>query len=408
MNSRSCRHCGSTLEVTVIDLGSTPLANDYVDPASELEQDSYELHARLCTTCNLVQVCDAVTPERLFSDYAYFSSYSQTWLEHARRFSDEMISRLGLGEGDLVAEVASNDGYLLRNFAESGLDVLGIEPAANVAQVAIDLGIDTRVEFFGEKVALALREEGVSPRLVVANNVFAHVPDINDFAAGLATLAGEDGVVSLEFPHLAEMVSRTEFDTIYHEHFSYLSLAATENVLGAADLAVFDVHRLPTHGGSLRVLAGPEGRHHVTEAVERTRRYEDRCGLTQAATYAGFQSRAERVRKDLLEFLGRAIDEGATVAGYGAAAKGNTLLNFCGVTSDQIPMVADANPHKQGLLLPGSRIPITSPDELLALRPDYVLILPWNLCDEIQTQLAAVRSWGGRFVTAVPNLTIGQ
>jgi len=404
----ACRHCASPLEVSVVDLGDTPLANSYVPAGAPPEADpAFELHARLCTTCGLVQVRDAVDPAAIFSDYAYFSSYSSSWLAHAKAFAEMSIERFGIGAGDLVIEVASNDGYLLKNYVQADIEVLGIEPAANVAEVAIDKGVATRVAFFGRDLAKELVAEGKRPKLIAGNNVFAHVPDINSFAKGLAILAGQEGVVALEFPHLGQLIEHTQFDTIYHEHFSYLSLAAAERVLGRAGLAVFDIEQLTTHGGSLRVFSAAPGSRDETGAVQALRDAETAAGLDELATYAAFGERVGTIKRDFLEFLAAAKSQGKLVAAYGAAAKGNTLLNYCGVGREDIGFVADLSPHKQGLCLPGSRIPIISPEELKERRPDYVVILPWNLRAEIMQQLDAVRSWSGRFVTAVPELTVG-
>ena len=407
MTTPRCRHCGHDLTVSLVDLGDTPLANAYV-PAerAHVADPLFELHARLCTSCLLVQVRDAVDPSEIFSDYAYFSSYSTTWLEHARRFADDSAARFDLGPGDLVAEIASNDGYLLKNYLAQGIDVVGIEPAHNVAQVAIAEGVETEVAFFGEDLAQDLVGRGKRPRLIVGNNVFAHVPDINDFARGLALLAADDGVVVLEFPHLARLLAETQFDTIYHEHFSYLSLAATESVLGSAGLSVFDIEHLPTHGGSLRVYAAASGRRAETPAVEDLRLAEKEQGLHEPGAYEAFGTRVAAIRDELLSFLSMARTEGHTVAAYGAAAKGNTLLNYCGVDAGDVACVADRSPHKQGMLMPGSRIPIVAPDALEALCPDYVLILPWNLRDEIIGQLSALSRCGTQFVTAVPELAV--
>ena len=402
-----CRHCGAPLVHTVVDLGVTPLANNYVAPGAPPDADpSFELHARLCAECGLVQVRDVVPAESIFSDYAYFSSYSSSWLAHARRFADASIARFALSPGDLVVEVASNDGYLLKNYVEAGIEVLGIEPAENVAAVAEEAGVPTRVEFFGRELAAALHNAGRRPKLVIGNNVFAHVPDINDFAAGLAKLAGDQGVVVLEFPHLEKLVEHTQFDTIYHEHYSYLSLTATQRILGAAGLDVFDVEELATHGGSLRVFAAAPGTHDTTATVGEILAREEAGGLADPETYRRFRERVDAIRRSLLDFLGQARSEGSTVAAYGAAAKGNTLLNFAGVTAEDVLFVADRNPHKQGLLMPGSRIPIVAPEELLSAQPEYILILPWNLRGEITEELAEARSWGGQFVTAVPELAI--
>ena len=407
-NVPTCRHCDSLLTTSVVDLGRSPLANDYADPNQPANEQTYELHARLCTGCNLVQVQDAVTPERLFGDYAYFSSYSASWLVHAKTYAIDAIDRFDLNGDSLVVEVASNDGYLLKNFAQAGIGVLGIEPAANVAAVAMDHDIPTETTFFGLDVAENLRERGLEPELVIGNNVFAHVPDINDFAAGLSVLAADHGVVSLEFPHLANLITQTQFDTIYHEHYSYLSLTATERILDAAGLAVFDVEQLRTHGGSLRVFASSAGSRHEESSVAAVRALEQEVGLTSPATYLAFAARVHRIRDDFVAFVREARAAGQTIAAYGAAAKGNTLLNYCGLSSDDIAMVADRSPHKQGRLLPGSRIPVGSPEDLLALRPDHVVILPWNLTDEIRDQLPEVEAWGGNFVVAVPELTTLQ
>jgi len=403
----SCRHCDAPLEVSVADLGATPLANSYVPEDAPADADAaFELHARLCTSCGLVQVRDAVDPSAIFSDYAYFSSYSSSWLAHAKAFAEMSIDRFAIGPDDLVVEIASNDGYLLKNYVAAGIRVLGIEPAANVAEVAIDDGVATRIAFFGRELATDLVEDGFRPKLIVGNNVFAHVPDINSFAEGLAILAGQDGVVALEFPHLGQLIEHTQFDTIYHEHFSYLSLAATESVLGEAGLEIFDVEQLPTHGGSLRVFAAHPGTRAQTEAVGRLRQAEKDQGLDQIAAYAAFSDRVRRIKRDFLAFLAEAKRDDKLVVAYGAAAKGNTLLNYCGVGPEDVTIVADLSPHKQGMLLPGSRIPISSPEAMLELKPDYVVILPWNLRAEIMQQLDAVRSWGGQFVTAVPHLTV--
>ncbi len=409
MDTPDCRFCGTTLTHTFADLGRTPLANSYVALDTELSEDpTYPLHARVCGECLLVQVEDVVPAEDIFSDYAYFSSYAQSWVEHARKYADMAIERFGLGSGSSVIEVASNDGYLLQHFANQNIPVLGIEPAANVAEAAEARGVPTRTAFFGAALAQSLRDEGIHADLLAGNNVLAHVPDLNDFVSGLAILLAEDGVLTMEFPHLLRLIEDVQFDTIYHEHYSYFSLLVVERVFARHGLKLFDVEELPTHGGSLRIFAGradgPDRREstglQAVRAAERTAR------LDRVETYTGFQPRVEAVREGLRAFLEQAARDGKQVAAYGAAAKGNTLLNFCGITADQISFVADVSPHKQNHLLPGSRIPVMAPEHLKTARPDHVLILPWNLKTEITTDHAYVRAWGGTFVIAVPELTV--
>jgi len=405
----NCRFCGTPLTTTFADLGETPLANSYVDPATAGPRDpAYTLHARVCSECLLVQVADAVPAEDIFSDYAYFSSYAQSWVEHARRYADMAIARFGLGPDSKVVEVASNDGYLLQHFAAQGIPVLGIEPAANVAEAAEARGVPTRTAFFGAELARSLRAEGVSADLMAGNNVLAHVPDLNDFVAGLAILLAGDGVLTMEFPHLLRLIEDTQFDTIYHEHFSYFSLLAVERVFARHGLKLFDVEELPTHGGSLRIFAsrtdGPD--RGESDGLRKVRADEAAAALDRLETYGGFQARVEAVKTGLLDFLAKAEASGEVVAAYGAAAKGNTLLNFCGVTADQIAFVADVSPHKQNRLLPGSRIPVVAPEELKTRKPDHVLILPWNLKDEITGDHGYIREWGGDFVIAVPDITV--
>jgi SAM-dependent methyltransferase len=409
MSGLACRLCGAPLTLSFIDLGAMPLANFYLS-ARDLDRPEpvYPLHARVCGQCRLVQVEDAVPPDAIFSDYAYFSSYAQSWVAHARRYAEAMAPRFGLGKSSLVVEVASNDGYLLQHFVAMGVPVLGIEPAANVAEAAEAIGVPTRVMFLGAATARALAAEGVAADLIAGNNVLAHVPDLNDFVAGLAILLKPDGVLTMEFPHLMRLVEGVQFDTIYHEHFSYLSLLAVERAFGRHGLAVFDVEELPTHGGSLRVFARHVGSaaHPEQPAVATLRAVEAAAGLDGDAWYAGFAPRVAAVRDGLLTFLDRAKAEAKSVAAYGAAAKGNTLLNFCGIGPDRIAFVVDANPHKQGHWLPGSRLPIHAPAMLKAAKPDYVLILPWNLRSEIASAHAYIGDWGGRFVVAVPELEI--
>lgn len=404
----SCRCCGARLTETFIDLGRQPLANSYV-PVERLGQaePAYPLLARVCGECFLVQV-DAVVPaEEIFSDYAYFSSYSKGWVEHARRYAEAMISRLGLDGASKVIEIASNDGYLLRHFVAAGIPVLGVEPAANVACAAQALGVRTHIGFFGAQTARQLKVQGHSADLMAANNVLAHVPDINDFVAGFTILLKPEGLWTIEFPHLMNLVQQAQFDTIYHEHYSYFSLGTVERILAAHHLRAFDVEELPTHGGSLRVYACHLlASHETTDALLALREREDAAGMENIDTYRGLRPRAETARRELLDFLDQAGREGKKVAAYGAAAKGNTLLNFCGVTARQIEFVADSNPHKQGNYLPGSHIPIRAPEAIFTARPDYVLILPWNLADEIRTELAGINEWGGKFAVPIPSLRI--
>jgi len=393
--------------MTVLDLGEQPLSNAYVVPGEEAMERSYPLHARFCGACFLVQVDDVVAPAEIFSDYAYFSSFSDSWVEHARRYVDDVSDRFALDGDSKVVEIASNDGYLLRHFLDRSIPALGIEPAANVAEAANSIGVPTIVDFFGSATAAAVTQEHGNADLIVANNVLAHVPDLNDFVEGLAVLLADDGIITIEVPHLLQMVRRAEFDTIYHEHFSYFSLMAASGVLERHGLHVFDVDELPTHGGSLRIYAAAAASvQPVTERVEAVIQQERRAGLDVAEGFSTFAARAEACREGLLEFLERAAVAGQRVVGYGAAAKGNTLLNYAGIGSDLLPWVADRNPRKQDRLLPGSHIPIVGPSRIHDDRPDFVLVLPWNIKDEVVAQLDDVRGWGGTFVTAVPNIEL--
>ncbi len=404
----ACRACGAPLACTFVDLGETPLANAYLEEADLAKPEPrYPLHARVCGACFLVQIDAAVPPEEIFSDYAYFSSYSESWVAHARRFCAAARDRFGLGPESLVVEVASNDGYLLRHFVATGVPVLGIEPAANVARVAEAAGVPTLTRFFGLEIAHELAAAGRSADLLVGNNVLAHVPDLNDFVAGLAALVKPAGVISIEAPHLLELIEGVQFDTIYHEHFSYFSLLAVEHVFARHGLRVFDVETLETHGGSLRILACREAADRAEEpGLARVRARESAAGLDRLDAYTGFGARVAEAQASLIAFLERARREGRTVAAYGAAAKGNTLLNACGVGRDDIAGVADVSPHKQGRYMPGSRLPIHAPEWLRETRPDYVLILPWNLKHEIVERMAFVREWGGRFVVPIPRTEV--
>jgi hypothetical protein len=379
------------------------LSEDQLDGAEVF----YPLHVRQCSSCLLVQLPAYVPGEDIFSDYAYFSSYSDSWVAHARRYADEMIERLGLTSGSLVTEVASNDGYLLQHFLGQGIPVLGVEPAANVAEAARSRGIRTVVEFLGGGTGTAIAAEHGRADLVAANNVFAHVPDIRGFAAGLRALVKDSGLVTLEFPHLLRLIERRQYDTIYHEHFSYLSLLTSSRALATAGLRVVDVDELSTHGGSLRVYARPEqSPGEPTARIKEVLDQEERAGLHTVAGHSGFAAEVLQIKSDLLGFLLDAAKNGQSVAGYGAPGKGNTLLNHCGIRADLLAYTVDRSPHKQGKYLPGTHIPIYAPDRLAATKPDYILVLPWNLKDEISRQLEYVRSWGGRLVFPIPTLEI--
>lgn len=408
MRTGKCRACGTSLQHTFADLGLSPLANSYV-AADRMRSGEmfFPLHAYVCETCFLVQLEEFESPEHIFSDYAYFSSYSASWLRHAEAYAAAMTQRFKLDASHKVVEIASNDGYLLQYFVARKIPVLGIEPAANVAKVAEQNGVATEVAFFGEATAERMVAAGHAADLMAANNVLAHVPDILDFVAGFRVLLKQEGVATLEFPHLLRMVERSQFDTIYHEHFSYLSLSAVNYVLRKNGLHAFDIEELPTHGGSLRVFVCHDASgHETTSAVARVLDEEKAAGLTSLAGYKDFAKKAIDIKCAALEFLIDAHRRGKKVAGYGAAAKGNTFLNYCGIGPELVTAVADRSPHKQNTLLPGSRIPVVSPEELLAGKPDYVLILPWNLKEEIASELSELRKWGGQFVTAIPELKV--
>ncbi len=402
-----CRFCGRPLEHVVVDLGMSPLCESYVAAdALDAMEPFYPLRAYVCDGCWLMQLSEYVAPEGIFSEYAYFSSYSDSWVAHARGYAEMMQAELGLGGGSLVVEVGSNDGYLLRHFAASGVPVLGIEPAANVAAAAMSAGVPTRVEFFGEGAARRLVGEGFRADLLVGNNVLAQVPALNDFVAGLAVLLAPDGLLTLEFPHLQRLLEENQFDTIYHEHFSYFSLSATRRILAAHGLAVVDVEELLTHGGSLRIHARHAGTAPVQAAVDALAARERAAGLEGLARYRAFGSAVEETKRALLEFLIERRREGCTIAGYGAPGKANTLLNYCGIRTDFLAYTVDRNPHKQGRYTPGTHIPIHHPDRLRETRPDIVWILPWNLRNEVTQQLSDVPSWGGRFMVAIPKVEV--
>jgi SAM-dependent methyltransferase len=391
------------------DLGLQPPSNAFLEPAADFSgEPRYPLRAKVCDRCLLAQVDYDVDPRELFGKYVYFSSYSEDWLRHAEAYARMARTRFGLGAASLVVELASNDGYLLRNFVAAGIPALGIDPSDTVAAAAAKIGVPTLVEFFGEAVAARLVAAGRQADLIIGNNVLAHVPQLTDFVSGIAALLKPDGTVTIEFPHLLQLIEHVEFDTIYHEHYSYLSLLAVERVFARCGLQLYDVEELATHGGSLRIYASRSDRPGLDDsaALHRVRAREAAAGLAELETYRRFGLRVEECRRALLEFLAGAKRSGRRVAGYGAAAKGNTLMNFCGLTADDVAIVADRNPHKQGKLLPGTHIPVVSPEELLQWRPDYVLILPWNLSAEIMRQLDQVRAWGARFVTPIPLLRI--
>ena len=405
-----CRFCRTPLVDTFIDLGRQPLANSYLT-AEQLaagNEPAYPLHVRVCHECFLVQADDAVPADAIFDDaYAYFSSYSTSWVEHARRYAAAMAERFDLGPESLVVEVASNDGYLLQHFVEMDIPVLGVEPTANTAEAARARGVPTEVMFFGEQTGQRLAARGYRADLMAANNVLAHVPDIGDFVAGFRELLKDEGVLTFEFPHLLNLIEKVQFDTIYHEHFSYLSLLAVEQVLRANGLRPFDVERLSTHGGSLRLFCCHMGSgHEETEALVALREDEHAAGLDRIESYAGFAPRVEAVRDSFRAFLAVEKAAGRRVAAYGAAAKGNTFLNYCGTTTDDVVAVFDASPAKQGRFLPGSHLPILAPEAVREIKPDDLLILPWNLRDEIMAQTAFIRDWGGRFVTASPQTRV--
>jgi 2-polyprenyl-3-methyl-5-hydroxy-6-metoxy-1,4-benzoquinol methylase len=387
----------------------SPLANSYVSPdKANAMEPFYPLHAYVCTQCWLVQLQMYETGEHIFSDYAYFSSFSDSWLAHAKAYTEKMRSRFGLGAGSQVIEIASNDGYLLQYFKAAGVPVLGVEPAKNVADEAIKKGIPTVVKFFGEQTARELVAEGKTADLLLGNNVLAHVPGLNDFVKGMKIVLEPAGVITMEFPHLQKLVDECQFDTIYHEHFSYFSFITVEQVFAKHGITLFDVEELPTHGGSLRIY----GRHSedtgkpVGERVVALREREKRLGYAGLELYRSFSQKVMATKRDILEFMIKVKRDGKTVVGYGAPAKGNTLLNYCGVRTDMIDYTVDRSPHKQGHFLPGTRIPIYGPEKIRETKPDYVVILPWNLKDEIVQQMAHIREWGGRFVVMIPEVKV--
>ena len=407
MSHGECRACGESLKQTFVDLGTSPLANSYVSAdRADVMEPFYTLCVLLCTECWLVQLPAAAQPEDIFSDYAYFSSFSETWLRHASEYVEKMVQRFGFNENHNVTEIASNDGYLLQYFVQRGIPVLGIEPAANVAKAAVAKGVETLVKFFGVETAKKLAAEGKKADLLLGNNVLAHVPDLNDFIAGMKIALKDNGIITMEFPHLMRLMSGNQFDTIYHEHFSYFSFISVEKAFARHSITLFDVEELSTHGGSLRIYGCHVGDAAcpITDNVDELRNRELNAGFDRIETYQGFAKQVEESKRNLLEFLIEAKRQGKTVVGYGAPAKGNTLLNYCGIRTDFLDYTVDRSPHKQGHFLPGTRIPIFAPEKIRETKPDYVLILPWNLKDEIALQMEHIREWGGKFVVPIPTV----
>jgi len=404
-----CRFCGTPLVHTFVDLGMSPPCESYVslDRLNDMEA-FYPLHVWVCDKCYLVQLEEYVTPEEIFTEYAYFSSYSDSWLEHAKAYTELVTERFALGSRHLVVELASNDGYLLQYFVQKGIPVLGVEPAANVAVAAEKLGVPTLVKFFGAALADELVSQGKQADLIVGNNVLAQVPDVNDFVEGMKILLKPQGVITIEFPHLMRLMNENQFDTIYHEHFSYFSFLTAEKIFSAHDLTLFDVEELPTHGGSLRIY----GRHNadaskpVSGRVVELASREKSAGIMSMDHYSAFSEQVKETKRRLLKFLIQAKNEKKCVVGYGAPGKGNTLLNYCGIRTDFLDYTVDRSPYKQGKFLPGTHIPIFHPDRIRETRPDYVLILPWNFKDEVMTQMAYISEWGGRFVVPIPEVRI--
>jgi len=410
VKSPNCRFCNSPLRHSFADLGMSPLANSFLNQSQlKREESLYPLHVFICEKCLLVQLEEFETPDKIFSDYAYFSSYSETWLKHAEDYVEMMISRFKINQKSHVVEVASNDGYLLQFFKKKSIPVLGIEPAANVAEVAINKGIPTITKFFGENTARELSQSGKQTDLLIGNNVLAHVPNLNDFVSGLRTLLKPRGIITLEFPHLLQLIKHNQFDTIYHEHFSYFSLIVVQKIFSFHKLTVFDVEELPTHGGSLRVFIKhedekPQISNNVHEIIEKEKKF----GLDNIVIYTSFQKKIEEIKKNIRTFFVSAKKEKKTMIGFGAPAKGNTLLNFCKIGTEFLDYVVDNSPHKQGLYLPGTHIPITNPQKIHETKPDYVIILPWNLKDEIIDQISFIREWGGKHVTLIPEVKISS
>ena len=409
MTRSSCRFCKSLSLHTFVDLGMSPLCESFL-AADQLNQMEpfYPLHVYVCENCLLVQLQEYVQPEDIFTEYAYFSSYSDTWLRHSKDYADMVVERFDLGLHSRVVELASNDGYLLQYFVQKGIPVLGIEPAANVAETAISKGVTTVVKFFGSKTAHEVTGSGGKADLIIGNNVLAQVPDLNDFVAGMQILLKPDGIITMEFPHLMSLMESNQFDTIYHEHFSYFSFAVVERVFAAHALTLFDVEKLSTHGGSLRIYAchTEDAGKRLTTRVKVLKAAEEAAGVLCIDAYFSFAKKVEETKHKLLEFLIEAKRQGKSIAGYGAPGKGNTLLNYCGIRMDFLDYVVDRSPHKQGKFLPGTHIPIYHPDKIKETRPDYVLILPWNLKGEVIEQNSYIQQWGGQFVVPIPEVQV--
>ncbi len=410
VEERNCRFCGNPLHISVADLGMSPVSNDNIKPERlSAMEPFYPLHAYVCDKCWLVQLEQFQTADQIFSDeYAYFSSYSESWLEHALQYSLKVIERFDINQDSQVVEIASNDGYLLKNFLEKGVKILGVEPCANIAKVAEEIGIPSLVKFFGVNTAEEMVRNSIRADLLIGNNVLAHAPDLNDFVRGMKILLAPTGVITMEFPHLEKLLEFNQFDTIYHEHFSYFSLVTVEKVFAEFGLVIFDIEEIPTHGGSLRIYARHESdtSKPVQESVKNLRDQEIQAGFTDPAIYLNYSERVKATKRRLLLFLIEVKSQGKTIVGYGAPAKGNTLLNYCGIRNDFVDYTVDLSPHKQGLFLPGTHLPIYSPEMISETKPDYVLILPWNLKEEVMNQMAHIREWGGQFVVPIPELQV--
>ncbi len=409
MTSFPCRFCSTPLEHRVVDLGMSPLCESFL-PADALDsmEPFYPLNVWVCHECFLVQLNEYVDPGEIFEEYAYFSSFATSWLQHAADYVEMITKRLDLGADSMVVELASNDGYLLKNFVEAGIPCLGIEPAANVAKSAVEIGVPTDVSFFGKAKGAALAADGVRADLILGNNVLAQVPDLNDFIAGIPEMLKDTGTVTFEFPHLLQLLEQNQFDTIYHEHYCYFSLISTQKIFAAHGLTIFDVEELWTHGGSLRIFARPtaDESRPVTDAVTELRQREVEAGFLDVERYAQFEEQARDTKRALLTILIQAKRDGKTVCGYGAPGKGNTLLNYCGIREDFLDFTVDRNPYKHGRFLPGTHIPIFTPDKIDEVKPDLILILPWNFKDEILEQMKHVREWGGQFIVPIPTATV--
>lgn len=404
-----CRFCGRGLKHTFVDLGMSPLCESFLTSAQLNQMEPfYPLHVFVCENCFLVQLDEYVSPEKIFTEYAYFSSYANTWLDHCRDYTDQMIKRFGLNRNSFVVELASNDGYLLQYFVQKYIPVLGIEPAVNVAKVAVEKGVPTLVKFFTRELAAELAAEGKQADLLAGANVLAQIPDLRDFVAGMKILLKPGGVITVEFPHLLRLMEGNQFDTIYHEHFSYFSFLAAEKIFAAHGLVLFDVEELSTHGGSLRIFGrhAEDGSKPISARVIEMKVREDAAGLASVDSYRSFAEKVKNTKRQLLECLIQVKQEGKSIVGYGAPGKGNTLLNYCGVGTDFLDYTVDRNPYKHGQFTPGRHIPIYSPDKIRETRPDYLLILPWNLKNEIMEQMAHIREWGGKFIVPIPEATV--